>query len=608
MDRQRHQLAERSSSRGVDGGCADAASLGTLEKKVSVTIERSCQMMDGEVLVHQSKIRVMAGARPPSWLAPCVIIATLCFLLFAGLGNTSFWDDEAQVGIIARNALITGRLSAWDGRNLFAYSGAKLVREDLSVNYPPLMFWVAAAFFRLLGPSTWAGRLPFALAGLSAAIVFYRLLRREFPGQNGLYTYALAAMAYSVPFLLFARNCRYYALILLFSITTFYFYQRCLSERRLWQFVLGALSAVLLFYSHYLAGLAFLLALSATFLVFDRRTLARADLKKLGLAVGIIALAILPYAFFYHVWHRPDVNEPQATLLGKHILIAWDFLDLNDFNILPWTLAAVLVVLQILRRQTPGLVHKTRLWGFVFAANTVFVALLSAMPDHHFAGGDVRYLLAGLPFCAGLIGIAIYEISHLSRVLAWALLAVLVTTNILSRTPVNRRAQWLLPAFIDEITHDYPTATQAVADFLRTNSRQDELFVAFPDFMITPLQFYVGDRMRSCCMLDPAVQRNVELAQRLSAPVLRDNLPDWLVAFGRSGSAGAALQYHEQQAQSQGEIYQLATRIGLYSGQTQRPEIPDHHFGPLAEFDHDAKDVYVFHRQKAPLPPSTAPP
>jgi 4-amino-4-deoxy-L-arabinose transferase-like glycosyltransferase len=172
--------------------------------------------------------------------------ALIAWLALAALDQTPLWDDEAQVGIFARNLLETGHLSAWDGRNFYGYrNGSILYPTTLDINQPPLMFWVAAGSFAVLGDTTWAARLPFALFGLLALGLFAAEARRAFPG--GVWVYASASMGLSVTFLLNIRQCRYYAAALLFIVLVHRAHRACLRRGRWGDFALLALAATLLF-------------------------------------------------------------------------------------------------------------------------------------------------------------------------------------------------------------------------------------------------------------------------------------------------------------------------------------------------------------------------
>lgn len=82
------------------------------------------------------------------------VLITDGYLSLTGLDNAYFWDDEAFVGIMAKNFLNTGALTAWDGRNVAAYvDGYELTSDLISIN-PPLDNLVTAASFWILGVST----------------------------------------------------------------------------------------------------------------------------------------------------------------------------------------------------------------------------------------------------------------------------------------------------------------------------------------------------------------------------------------------------------------------------------------------------------------------
>ena len=158
-----------------------------------------------------------------------LILVASGYLTLTGLDNAYFWDDEARTAIVAKNFLTTGQFTMWDGRNLLAYRGGSGLEPGLRVLHMPFQQLVTALSFRLFGVSTWAGRFPFALAGLSSLLVFVLILREDFGTESWLWVYALGTLALSVNFMLPVRQCRYYALSLLFSSITYYAYRK--SER-----------------------------------------------------------------------------------------------------------------------------------------------------------------------------------------------------------------------------------------------------------------------------------------------------------------------------------------------------------------------------------------
>lgn len=128
-------------------------------------------------------------------------LVLVIYLSYKGLDNTYFWDDEAHVAIIARNFLASGRLTAWDGRNLHAYRNGIVLDAQLQQLGPPLDSLVVAAAFRVFGPSVWSGRLPFVIAGLLGLGVFAVVLRHDFGTETPMWLYAVGILAFYPGFL-----------------------------------------------------------------------------------------------------------------------------------------------------------------------------------------------------------------------------------------------------------------------------------------------------------------------------------------------------------------------------------------------------------------------
>ena len=146
-------------------------------------------------------------------------------LVLPRLGQRLFWDDEANTAIYARNLLRFGRITAWDGRNLCGYGWGGALGDDLGqeLRVPTLPAYFAAASMALLGQTTFAGRLPFALAGVVSVGLLAVWMRRHLGRRFPWYLPSLL-MAVSPAFLLYSRNCRYYSLGLMFSLAVLVFW------------------------------------------------------------------------------------------------------------------------------------------------------------------------------------------------------------------------------------------------------------------------------------------------------------------------------------------------------------------------------------------------
>jgi 4-amino-4-deoxy-L-arabinose transferase-like glycosyltransferase len=86
-----------------------------------------------------------------------------------------------------------GVRSALQGGSLFFYNAFDPA-GFVSLDKPPLAFWIQAAFARVLGFSGWTIHLPQALAGVGSVAILYRLVRRPFGAAAGLIAALLLAI------------------------------------------------------------------------------------------------------------------------------------------------------------------------------------------------------------------------------------------------------------------------------------------------------------------------------------------------------------------------------------------------------------------------------
>src|SRR5258708_28688738 len=86
-----------------------------------------------------------------------------------------------------------GVRSLLQGGSLFFYNAFDPA-GFVSLDKPPLAFWIQAAFASVLGYSGWAIHLPQALAGVGSVAILYRLVRRPFGAAAGLIAALLLAI------------------------------------------------------------------------------------------------------------------------------------------------------------------------------------------------------------------------------------------------------------------------------------------------------------------------------------------------------------------------------------------------------------------------------
>jgi len=220
-------------------------------------------------------------------------LALLCVLASAlvlpGLGGARLWADEGDTAVFARTILARGLPYAWDGRTFTESDRGLRLNDDLvMVGTPWLPFYATAASFAVLGKSAFAARLPFALCGIACVALLYLLVEALTRDRRTALTAALLLLG-SVPFLLFARQCRHYAPNALFTVVALLGFVRLRERPRAPGFALGA---VLLFYSHPLPAVAALATSAAAALLLPGFRAAR---RPCFAWLGVVLLLTLPW-------------------------------------------------------------------------------------------------------------------------------------------------------------------------------------------------------------------------------------------------------------------------------------------------------------------------
>lgn len=547
----------------------------------------------------------------PRWhfLACCVfLLAASGYLLLQGIGAAALWDDEAVTMIAARTLVETGHWSGWDGRNLLPYRDGVALRDDLTPVNAPLDILVGALAFRLFGISTGSSRVLFAVAGWLALLVLTRIAHEEFDDdESRLSRYFLGLACLSVPLILYLRTARYYSLTFLFSLLTYWCYRRYLATRRV--VFLGGIAAatVLSFLANPMLCLTFTGALLIAHLAFYPRELGRRDWARVGAVVALVAVVLVSYAVFQRIWERPD-HVPTAQGVGHRLtLIWWNLRDLSLWPALCLPALAVLLVAAVRDRLLSARLRLLASWATVALANAVLIGLLTPQKTDGPSPAELRYLIVSAPFLFGITAFALSALHRRSWLLAVGLFVAFSLCNVFYWTPANTRFRWTLPPYLAEIHHPYPTAySEAVAYLTRNASREDRVYV-LPDYMACPMQFYLGGRLRFCCVLTGLTRKTplpIERIRQLDAPLLyRENFPDWIIAFGPDPALDASLQDFSRPHLEAGHTvryeYRGVTWLPIHWDQTQRPEFHLHQFGPAPQIDPRWDSVFIFHRVAA---------
>ncbi len=341
---------------------------------------------------------------PATWI--CLLLGALLLLL--DLGDSALSADEAQTGVIARTILHRGLPFAADGANMMGTPHHPAFDDrGLWCCYPWLPYYLSAASMALLGVSAFAARLPFALLGLACLPLSAWATRRVGGGPRAARAVMVLLLG-SVPFLLMARQARYYALGM--ALTLLWLAAHGGLQRR--HRALELLAAVGLFFTHYLVFLGAALGLLAAHGLAGRW-------RRAALIGAVVCLLGVPYLLAV----PPRLPASAAWELKSYFQLRF-LADSNDY-LLPWLSLPALVWL--LRGRLPRRSAASLALPILAAAS--LAAAVSVNPG-------VRYLCGVLPLAAILLALGLEALGDRFGTRALVLgLALLAFSNLASWLP-----------------------------------------------------------------------------------------------------------------------------------------------------------------------------
>lgn len=420
-------------------------------------------------------------------------------LLFANLGGPRLWSDEGDTAVFARTIAERGLPWAWDGRTFTdSDKGQRLTPDLLMVGTPWLPYYVTAASFLAFGESAFAARAPFAACGVLAVLLLHRLVLRATGDRRAALASALLLLA-SVQFLLYARQCRHYALNMALGLAAVLAFLRLRERPRdPWLVVVVAL----LYHTHPLPAGATLAALGGLTLVHP----AYRDLRRaFWLRVPFVLALTLPWlGVAWTGW------EENSSLLLRLPDLAPRFLQFavevsEAAPLLGWLALGIAV-----RRRLSA---ADRAWlalaGALVAAYAALTPLLLDARELWQVG--LRYACGVLPLAAGIGGVlvaraargplalaawvALFGLTHLPGNAVWWPFAPARSEPHPAKVALHLpapgwprivRSEWL--GFARELRETDPGTVSAVADLLARQAGPDDLLVT--NYAWDPLYFH----------------------------------------------------------------------------------------------------------------------
>ena len=452
------------------------------------------------------------SVKTPSLTAQAAITCLAAFLLLWGLGNSYLWQDEAATAVLAQRMLRYGRPLAYDGVNLITidhfaaedtnsaeqraadpqaavrfYVDRGDFKKDTTWKWQPWgQFIVAAASLRLLGATTVAARLPFALAGILTVLLLYRFASKYFQNSQ-LALLAAAFLIFNGYWILHARQCRYYALSSLFLMLTLTTYTRWQAGSR-GGATLFVLSAWCWFQVDYGTVWPVLAILFADALMVQPRTWWRPA------GVGIVlAAAIAPFAIYYEIWGRVSVPlDPWFQRFARNLF------NINEY-VAPILIVTAAIVTWAYRRNTMHSFER-RLIAICCSCLIAMLLWVPAVAPAAF----LRYSILMAPLGCLLTAWVFMQFGRLTRPgLTWIGAAIFLLTPWLSLPLHVLRPHTLLHATVlrpdlrllsENVFGHPPDPNRPVIQWLKAHAApSDEILINYEDI---PLMFYLPNPIR----------------------------------------------------------------------------------------------------------------
>jgi hypothetical protein len=443
-----------------------------------------------------------------------LVIAVAAVLLFWRLGSHYLWQDEANTAVLAVRMLKFGKPLAYDGVNLLTSDNfaaesqdqvaARTTSPQAGVDYvvkrgdlKPDTAWIfqpwgqfvaAGASIKLLGQTTLAARLPFAVAAFAAVILVFWLVR-DVSGNLRLAVLATALLTLNAGWILHSRQSRYYALSGLLFVVTLIAFERWQRGAR-WGAPLFVAAAWTWFQVDYGTVWPVLAVLFIRALISNLR-----DWWRTLLVGAAFAVAVLPFVYYYQL-----TNRFSAQLGSWSFRFGENFFYMDRYLIPLFVWIAALVLIAWRWRKTDTAERR-----FILTLAAILPALALWIPAV-VPAAVVRYLVMAAPATSILIAWVLLRGAGAMGSFALVLATAIVVLTPWLSGPFGHLApnQLLVPegvfirpelsGMVKEIFVPRKDPNRAVVEWLRQNAKPtDEILVNYEDI---PLMYYLPNPIR----------------------------------------------------------------------------------------------------------------
>lgn len=478
-------------------------------------------------------------------------LAIAAFLAFPGLDRHAFWHDEAHTALLGRNLMKFGKRTAWDGRNLVGYRQGSELNENLEFIYaPPQELYLAALGMKIFGDTRFGARVLFVAAGVLGIAALGWWARRFFAED---FPWWLPPMLLSLcpAYLLYIRNCRYYAPALLWVIILWAAWSAT-GAREISRNRFRALAAAMIVATLGLCTSQYVYAMAAAgilplFLLDGRFRTKRHIVLLLGVG-GLLGCYMLGVYFFANPLEhfRSEGADPFSSLFKKITVITWwQIRDLGFFEFFAWPMILPLL-LPWLSPKFAALRNAARLGAILVAflfGVIVITAVFTPQAVLEVEGADlradIRHSLPVIPIGVMISGAGLFILWRANRYTAFVVGAILVGSSLLfpgatgdqpRHRPGKSRVRSTLADYWMETTRPYESVYDTLARIVK-GLPEGTTVRFFPDYMPYSPMFEAPHLLFSD-QLSPEHPVRPDLAAQLPKHVYSNVLPDRCIVYG----------------------------------------------------------------------------
>ncbi len=460
-----------------------------------------------------------------------IALVVVSFLLLFNLGNRYFWLDEGASAQLGKNILKYGYPKAWDGKNMVTImNGTEFDENFMWVYQPWLTLYAVAASFKFFGFSTFTARLPFAMEGIFSILFFYFLAKRVTRNEN-VTRLATIFMVCSVPFILWSRQCHWYAPVIMFSILILLTFLRFMEKPDVKNTVMFILSSAALFYTNFLYFPGIMLGISVYLLLnCDKKLFLRYSISCIIIILLTLPWVLYPLRVFTRTTHLmfPGFAHGAEKAFANLMIYFW---KVNTFYFPFVSLAVIWLVCFFIWKNKRSLVKdqlKESSPNIQLICLVILFNFLIVLPFYPYPWALARWFMTSIPLYMILTAIVLSIIMSYQRVLGVAVAGLLLFTNIFHVAPyyavdlLNIRPSLIdtfmkAPTssstfshpnlygyikyenqvrsyffdFITEIFSDYGGRTEAVIKYLQEHGKPDDKILV-QTLEAEPIMFYTN--------------------------------------------------------------------------------------------------------------------